>query len=404
MLELALPLASIAAQAPSQIDVFTDAAHPIENVAAVKQALGEKATVRTFHSDAQARLNETLSKELPADRDKAKAIALERIQAIDQSRLGQALAEAYRTWGERVERADRLPDMNALFDQYELEVVPEKAPKTQESKRASIRRLRPVFGAMHPEAIRPKHAYKYHDLVKKKHGGRTARHDIECLRHVLTKAVQWGRIDRNPLLGELRVKQIPSRDRLVEDWEIRECLMMEPKIKSRAVILAKLYVRLKLMTGLRRTDMLRIRLPQIRTDGIHIQPTKTKGTAGKRLIIAWNEAGELRAAVDEVLRLPPRRIGDAPLFVTREGKPYIDELGQANAFDSLWQRFMARVLERTRVTERFCERDLRANVASESDTLIEASERLGHASTEITQRVYRRKSVRVQPLIWPHDE
>lgn len=95
LLGLALPLTSFAAQAPSQIDVFTDAAHPIENVAAVKQALGGKATVRTFHIDAQARLNETLSKDLPADRDKAKAIALERIQALDHTRLGQELAESF---------------------------------------------------------------------------------------------------------------------------------------------------------------------------------------------------------------------------------------------------------------------------------------------------------------------
>ena len=53
----------------------------------------------------------------------------------------------------------------------------------------------------------------------------------------------------------------------------------------------------------------------------------------------------------------------------------------------------------TKITQRFQERDLRAKVASDSDSLIEASERLGHADTAITQRVYRRKPVRIQPLI-----
>lgn len=95
LLGLALPLASFAAETPSQVDVFTDAAHPMENVAAVKQALGGQTTVRTFHIDAQARLNKTLSKDLPADRDKARAMALERIQALDQSHLRQALAESF---------------------------------------------------------------------------------------------------------------------------------------------------------------------------------------------------------------------------------------------------------------------------------------------------------------------
>ncbi len=49
-------------------------------------------------------------------------------------------------------------------------------------------------------------------------------------------------------------------------------------------------------------------------------------------------------------------------------------------------------------THRFQERDLRAVVASKSSTLEEASERLGHAGTEITKRVYRRKPTMVKPL------
>ena len=94
----------------------------------------------------------------------------------------------------------------------------------------------------------------------------------------------------------------------------------------------------------------------------------------------------------------PRRIGDAPLFVTRQGKPCIDSQGRCNASDSLWQRFMDKVMETTKVSERFQERDLRAKVVSDSDSLVEASERLGHADTAITQRIYRRKPVRIQPL------
>ena len=101
--------------------------------------------------------------------------------------------------------------------------------------------------------------------------------------------------------------------------------------------------------------------------------------------------------VDEILRIPPRRMGDAPLLKTRKSKAYIDAEGNCNAFGSLWQRFMKKVLSDTKVTDRFQKRDLRAKVASESDTLIEASERLGHANAVFTQRVYRRKP----PLPFP---
>ena len=65
---------------------------------------------------------------------------------------------------------------------------------------------------------------------------------------------------------------------------------------------------------------------------------------------------------------------------------------------SPWQRFMDKVMNETRATERFQEQDLRAKVASDSNSLFEASEPLGHADTAITQRVYRRMPVRVQPL------
>ena len=103
--------------------------------------------------------------------------------------------------------------------------------------------------------------------------------------------------------------------------------------------------------------------PAYKEDGIHILLNKTKHSTGKRLIIEWDQEGEMRALLDEIQRIPPRRIGDAPLFVTRQGKSYIDRDGRCNAFDSLWQRFMDKVLEKTKVTDRFQERDLRAKVA-----------------------------------------
>jgi len=116
-------------------------------------------------------------------------------------------------------------------------------------------------------------------------------------------------------------------------------------------------------------------------------------------VIEWDQDGDMRALLDDIQRIAPRRIGDAPLFVTRQGKSYIDSQGRCNAFDSLWQRFMDKVMAETKITERFQERDIRAKVASDSDSLLEASERLGHADTAITQRVYRRKPVRIHSLI-----
>ena len=315
-------------------------------------------------------------------------------------KLGKTLAEAYRTWAERLELdASEIRTFEQLADRYSLETIPEKAPKTQESNLISVRKLRPVFGMMHPNQIEPIHAYKYYDLASKKHGKTAARHDIQVLRHMLTKAVEWGVIRMNQLIGQVRIEKPSARDRLVEPWEIASILSLKNKGGRDTVYICQLYVKLKLMTGLRRGDILRLVLSDIKEDGIHVQPSKTQNSSGKRLIIEWDEPGEMRALVNEILKIPPLRIGDAPLFVTRQGKHYIDDKGKANAFDSLWQRFVKKVMDQTNIAERFQERDLRAATGSYSDSLIEASERLGHASTETTQRIYRRRPVRVQPLI-----
>lgn len=309
-------------------------------------------------------------------------------------KLGRSLAEAYRVWAERLGDGIETRTVSDLMDRYLLEVAPEKAFKTQQSDQIAINRLRPVFGCMRPYDVTPAHVYKYADLVKRNHGHTSARHDVATFRHLLSKAVEWGVINRNPLIGQIRIAGSKPRDRLVEDWEIAEVLSITSSY--RGVQLAQPYIRFKLMTGLRRGDILRLRLSNLKEDGIHVQPNKTRKSTGKRLIIEWDD--DLRALIEEIKQIKPRRIGDAPLFTTRQGKPYIDEQGRCNAFDSLWQRFMDKVIVETKVCDRFQERDLRAKVASDSDTLQEASERLGHADTAITQRVYRRKPVVIRPL------
>jgi integrase len=126
-------------------------------------------------------------------------------------------------------------------------------------------------------------------------------------------AVEWGAVDRNQIKGQVTKNSTPPRDRLVEDWEIAEALKVAPPIIG-------FYIRLKLMTGLRRGDILRLRLPEIREDGIYVQPHKTAKTTGKRIIIEWDEGDELHSLIDSILKLPPRRIGDAPPIRHQRGK------------------------------------------------------------------------------------
>lgn len=301
-------------------------------------------------------------------------------------RLGKTLNEAYRTWADKLELYADAKTMAELLDRYALEVIPTKAPKSQESNNISIRKLRPVFGHMPIDTVKPKHVYQYRDL-RGKETKSGANRDIEVLSHAFTKAIEWGLTENHPVKGKVRKFSTPPRKRYIEDWEIKEALKVaSPFVKN--------YIRLKLLVGLRRGDMLSIKLSDIRKDGIHVTPRKTANSSGKSLIIEWSN--ELTFAIDEIKK-QRKKINSIWLFHTNIGQPYIKDDGTANGFDSIWRRFINKALSETKLEERFTEHDLRAKVASDTESE-HARLLLGHSNILTTEKIYRRKPDIVKPL------
>lgn len=307
-------------------------------------------------------------------------------------RLGKTLPEAYKVWAERIANPERVRTIGALLDRYLLEVVPTKAVTSQATNKYFIAALRKAFGNAALEAIKPQHIYQYVDARTKK---TSAHREIEILSHAYTKAVQWGYVDRHPFKGEVRLQGEAPRERYVEDWELVEALAMTPKHKAASVVVIQAYLRIKLLTGLRRGDLLRLSMTNLLEDGIHVTPGKTEKSSGKRLIIEWSD--DLRAAVEAAKAARP--VLSPFLFCNRVGKSYIKEAdGTANGWDSNWARFMDRVLADTKVDKRFTEHDIRAKCASDAETLEHARALLAHADSRTTDRIYRRKPERVKPL------
>ena len=224
-------------------------------------------------------------------------------------------------------------------------------------------RLRKVFATVPVTAIKPRHAYRYRDEVTRLHGPASANRDLEVLSHSQSKAVEWGYLDRNPIKGQVRKNPIRRRERYVEDWEVDQALIVAgPMLRA--------YVVVKLLTGLRRGDLLRLSVTDLREDGVHVRTSKTQ----KCLVIGWSP--ELRDAITVALDARPK--DTAPwVFCNRLGGCYLSANGTANGFDSLWQRFMQRVIQRTKVTERFQEKDLRKKTASDMELCL-ATRLLGH--------------------------
>ena len=148
-------------------------------------------------------------------------------------------------------------------------------------------------------------------------------------------------------------------------------------------------------TGLSATGPKNSRLSDLKDDGIHVTPEKTKDSSGKSLIYEWTP--DLKAAVDSAKAARPR-ISNF-LFCKRLGNGYLDEeTGRAGGWDSMWRNFVDRVMEETDIKDRFTEHDLRAKCASDAETLEHAQQLLAHADSRTTKRVYRRKAERVKPL------
>jgi integrase len=308
-------------------------------------------------------------------------------------RLAATLPLAYKVWAERLGDLERARTIGQLLDRYALEVIPTKAPKTQTGNTRALPTLRAVLGHLPLSPFKPRLVYQYVD----RRGAKIAAHrEIEVLSHAFTKAVEWGYIDRHPFKGEVRLEGEPPRTRYVEDWEVVEALAIKPRRKAGSVLAVQAYIRVKLLTGMRRADLLRLRpAHDCKEDGIHVQPRKTARTTGKRLVIEWS--AELRAAVE--MALAARPVDIAPyLFCTRRGECYAKPDGSANGWESMWGRFMERLLAETKVEERFTEHDLRAKCASDAGSLEHARALLAHADARTTERVYRRKPERVKPL------
>jgi integrase len=324
-------------------------------------------------------------------------------------RLGKTLSEAHREWSQRMSAGvEKSKYVGGMLDRYALEVIPKKAAATQKREQRDIRNLKLVFDEMLLKSFKPIHAYEYLDRRGKqtirmegkrkvKHGGYSAaRHEIGTLSHAFTQAVRWGWIDKHPFKGQLELEGSTPRTRYVEDWEIVECLSLKNKLKKGSVDAIKASIKIKLLTGLPKTDILLLQ-PELhfKEDGIHNVRHKTSSKVAKKTIYEWTP--ELRSAVQEAMDARPSKISRF-LFCNKKGNGYLNTgTGETSGWDSMWQRFMARVLKETKVTEKFTEHDLRAKCASDASSLAHAQALLAHVDSRTTNRIYRRKAERVKP-------
>lgn len=296
--------------------------------------------------------------------------------------LGQTLSAAYAKFGELTGAFENVKTMCELFDRYEAEIVSKKAPATQRSNRISLARLRAAFGTNPVTGCRPKHIYQYQDAIAKKHSEKAYNLDHEVLSHAFTHAIKWGLIESHPMTNKKVVKfSIKGRDRYVENWELAAWRTVAGEFLNA-------FIDLKGVTGLRKGDLLSIKIADIGETELLVRQNKTGGALRFPLTPA------LVAAIDQAKALRP--VLSPHLFCTRRGEPYIKPDGTTSGFDSIWQRRMKKALAETKLLEKFTEHDLRGKVGSDSDSDRAASELLGN-SEAVAKKHYRRRGNVVTP-------
>ena len=247
------------------------------------------------------------------------------------------------------------------------------APNTQRQNELICRRLGAVFGAIRPADWDGQWGRHY---LRAATAAVRANRDIAVLSVLFRRAVAAGLIGANPIRELKRNPERPRR-RYVTDAELHDFLRhCDDALRS--------YVALKLTTGLRRGQLLRLRWSD--WDGRELRAPAAKG--GRETIYS----GEgLPAAMQALERTWPPPNPDAPLVGISE-----------RAFRGRWERAMKRHLAAVagadvaaRAAARFTEHDLRAKVATDSVDIGTAQARLGHTSSAVTEAVYIRGPRRV---------
>lgn len=273
-------------------------------------------------------------------------------------RLGKTLAEMAVAWA----NLKHIPDgpcssMNALFDRYTKEVIPQKAEESQKSDRRAMSCLRAAFGDMHPKDITAVDIYSYQDVRSQVAKVRVNR-EKSLLSHVFTMAIRWGIVTDNPCKHVKRVREEPRTRRVdaqeflaVRDWVPEN----ESSVKYQyGIDFWKSLMNFAYYSGLRISDILRIRWADITHKGIVVKVGKTYKKVQKTHLYTWNE--ELRNFIDN---MPKNGIH---LFSKSNTQPYIGQ-----EISSKWYLIMEEAISEKIVEERFQFRDIRPMSGKEAE-------------------------------------
>ncbi|MGH6876028.1 MAG: tyrosine-type recombinase/integrase, partial [Rhizomicrobium sp.] len=150
--------------------------------------------------------------------------------------LGRTASEMYRELARRAESCLPANSLNAVFDRYLVERLPQLAPRTQGDYQRYIQNLRRVFGTAPPAAVTAGHVFDYRNK-RAETSVVQANREKSCLSAVFTAAVEWRIVNDNPCRQVPKIEE-PPRDRYVTDAEFTAVYRLASPILQCAMDLA----------------------------------------------------------------------------------------------------------------------------------------------------------------------
>lgn len=248
---------------------------------------------------------------------------------------------------------DRITD---IINDYRVNVLPEKAPRTRKDYSAAIERLTPVFGHMRIRDLRPIHVYKYQDKRANQGAKVHVNREIAVLSVICAHGVRLGHADYN-ICKQVRRRPETPRKRYVTNAE----LFIVYNLAGVSSDWMQKAISLTVITGIRLGDIFKIGPDNITAQGFLYQQGKT----GRKMLINWDDHGILKGCAV---------------------KPPVSYHG----FTTAWQRLMRKALQ-VGLEERFTFHDLRAKAGSEAEDW----RLLGHTDRTTYERIYNRAPIRI---------